>query len=970
MRSFVGTSISLLLFFVAGSLSAQHEYDVWYFGWGYGLDFRGGSTPIIQNNGPAIFQIEGSASICNRRTGAPLFYTDGITVWDRSDMPMPNGTGLLGHISSTQSALIVPIPCDTNRYYIFTADQQGYVWNAPVVNGINYSIVDMRLNGGLGDVTAKNIPLQNPASERLVAVAHTNGYDYWVITHSTAGQTFYAWHVDGAGVAGSPMTSLVGIDKGAAVGFALWTIGYLKASPNGQKLAMADQWNGTVELFDFNASTGVVTNGIIVRPEGPGFGGSQSYGISFSPDNSKLYYSSLGVLTQANLVPYNTASILASRTAITSTTLPTPSGILGAMQIGPDGKIYVLPDVPWIGVVNNPNAAGNACNYSESAMQVTNRGGWAGFPNNIDARASARIDTSGPTTICQGDSVVLSGDSGFVKYEWSTGETSRSIVVRTSGTYMVVMTDSRGCIRRAQMSVVVNPLPAPSITPQGPTRFCEGDSVLLQVDQSYRSYRWSNGVTGRVVAARTNGRYAVLVTDSNGCSATASIDVIVDSIPRPVITGGGIICFGDSTTLDAGSGYAGYRWSTGDSTEEIRLTGSGTYSVTVTNANGCSGRSPTVEVTMKGPIVPTLSPAGRIDLCQGDSVRLDATPGFARYQWSTGDTSSGIVVRTSNSYSVTVFDSDGCSGNSATTIVVVHPLPPKPTISGAADTLRSTPAVAWQWTYNHQPIAGGTREWIIGREPGLYTVRITDSNGCSAESDPYRILRFHALMLDTISLHVGEEGYLTMHIVPPIEKYEMLQGYRVVLGYRSSSLFFHDIISPDRTVAGERATIRHSAPNLVVVERDIASPSISGGDLFRIKLEGLSTGVPLNVVSIDSAALIGSDSIAIGGNGLVLLRGCDIARGFGFGTKVRIASVAPNPAGSATRVYYHAPEGIASSLVLVDLAGSDVIDWDLPEGSDGIAETELDIRSIPSGIYLLQIRSGNEYGSAPFVIIR
>lgn len=209
-----------------------------------------------------------------------------------------------------------------------------------------------------------------------------------------------------------------------------------------------------------------------------------------------------------------------------------------------------------------------------------------------------------------------------------------------------------------------------------------------------------------------------------------------------------------------------------------------------------------------------------------------------------------------------------------------------------------------------------------------------------------------------------------MQVVPPIENYEMLQGYRIVLGYNPTSLFLHDIISSDRVVAGERAVMKHTAVGVVVVERDAPSPNISGGDLFRIKLEGLSTGIPLNMVLIDSAAFVASDSIGIRGNGLVILSGCDITRGFGFGKKVRIESVAPNPAGTHAYVRYHIRRGISASLFLVDLAGRDLADWNLPVTAEESAQTEIDLRTVPSGIYLLQIRDGAEYGSVPIAIVR
>src|SRR5687767_3429861 len=111
---------------LAGTAQAQRENNIWLFGFQAGLDFNSG-VPVPITGKTAT--LEGSASIAHWRTGELLFYTDGDTIWDRTHRIMPNGGGLIGGLgTSSQAALIIPFPQDTNKYFVFTADQGGYQW--------------------------------------------------------------------------------------------------------------------------------------------------------------------------------------------------------------------------------------------------------------------------------------------------------------------------------------------------------------------------------------------------------------------------------------------------------------------------------------------------------------------------------------------------------------------------------------------------------------------------------------------------------------------------------------------------------------------------------------------------------------------------------------------------------------------------------------------------------------------------
>ncbi len=344
------------------------QASIWYFGEEAGLDFNTGSPYYLLNG--AMNKDEGCSSISDVN-GNLLFYTSGLKVWNRNHIQMPNGSGLAGHESSSQSALIVPKPGTNHLFYIFTTDAFFYA------NGLRYSVVDMTLQGGLGDVTQKNILLHTPSTEKITAVKHSNGTDIWVVTHPGNSDQFYAYPVTSAGV-GTPVISTAGIDHSAGgVGGTQNAIGCMKLSPDGTKLALAIYNAGMVELFSFNATTGVISNTISF----PGVYLSV-YGIEFSPDCSKLYFTSDSLLYQADLTSGNPQAIIASVIPVGSIPLgPFGSGYLGALQLGPDGKIYGTSFFSeYLFVVNIPNALGIECDFIPNGVYLGGRHCYAGLP--------------------------------------------------------------------------------------------------------------------------------------------------------------------------------------------------------------------------------------------------------------------------------------------------------------------------------------------------------------------------------------------------------------------------------------------------------------------------------------------------------------------------------------------------------------------------------------------------------------
>lgn len=453
---------------------AQGQANNWFFGSGAGLVFDNTTGTVTASNAAqlTINTNEGCSSISDPN-GNLLFYTDGRTVWNANHQIMPNGdyfggTGLLGDPSSTSSGLIVPKPDNPNQYYIFTVDEphhdnasvfpnqytgsysdgSGTVPNADdgYNNGFNYSLVDLTLNGGLGDVDAleKNVHLITydgsvesqdayKCSEKITAVEHADGNSYWVLTHFI--DTFYAFRVDASGVNATPVTSTLN-PVISTDGYRRNAIGYMKSSPDGTKIAVCHAQNGSVTgatanasgsfwLYDFDNATGTVSNGINLMPN------TQLYGTEFSADSKKLYASStnnnIARVTQFDLENNNNAVVVHSQS----------TGFISAMQLAPNGKIYIcsLANQNALDVIESPEEIGTLCNYNASGQALasgTNAN--LGLPPFIQSFLIATIHSE---NLCFGDTTQFSLEStdNIVSVLWDFGDGSTATALSPNHIY-------------------------------------------------------------------------------------------------------------------------------------------------------------------------------------------------------------------------------------------------------------------------------------------------------------------------------------------------------------------------------------------------------------------------------------------------------------------------------------------------------------------------------------------------------
>lgn len=474
----------LLLFFTLNAFS-QKEASNWYFGRFAGIRFLDDGSVVALSDGQ--MDTNEGCSVISDADGNLLFYTDGRNVWDRNHLKMPNGnydagTGLMGDPSSTQSGIIVPKKGDPNIYYIFTVDEPHHD-NATVYpaqfngiysdtglgvpetddgfnNGLNYSVVDLSLtgvNGSVGDVVTRNVHLvtYNPGitdevkykcSEKITAVKNNTGTGFWVVTQFV--DRFYSFFVDENGVNATPVVTQI-LPVVNTDGYRRNSIGYIKASPDGRKIAIAHNQrgsvaggstqNGTVYLYDFNNATGIVSNAVQISNN------TTAYGLEFSAKSKKLYVAydptptHSGGLHQYNL---ESANIPATDVFITGSTTGT------ALQLGPDSKIYMaVNNQSSLHIIHMPEEDGISCDFEPNGISLGNgRLSIFGLPPFITSLFSASIlaehtclgDTTQFTLSALGDFQTISWDFGDATP--ASAELAPTHVYANAGTYNVVAT--------------------------------------------------------------------------------------------------------------------------------------------------------------------------------------------------------------------------------------------------------------------------------------------------------------------------------------------------------------------------------------------------------------------------------------------------------------------------------------------------------------------------------------------------
>lgn len=416
----------LFLLLISSTIFSQGEANFWYFGKNAGINFNSGNPVPITGK---LNTNEGCSSFSDKN-GNLLFYSDGITVWDKNSNVMPNGKNLKGDPSSTQSAIIVPHPGKNNIYYLFTVGANNYDMDGNLISateGLQCYTIDMTANGGLGDVIGTPIDLSNGQNanwtEKITSVKGVNCNSYWVI--SLVNNTFVTYKIDSTGLITTPIISTVN-------NYSQDPRGYLKVSPSGKKLASATFGAyGNFLLYSFDDATGKINNDGLQLISNVAADG-HVYGVEFSPLSTKLYCSTYSSNTN-RLYQFDleSSNIIASKKLIHK-----QPGYRGALQLAPNGKIYATVPLDYntgtnyLDAINSPEKLGLNCDYQEKALDLGSKGyAMQGLPPFISSILLPIEITDGITTEnlnktvakrCLGESYKLASEniSGNVIYKW------------------------------------------------------------------------------------------------------------------------------------------------------------------------------------------------------------------------------------------------------------------------------------------------------------------------------------------------------------------------------------------------------------------------------------------------------------------------------------------------------------------------------------------------------------------------
>lgn len=327
-------------------------------------------------------------------------------------------------------------------------------------------------------------------------------------------------------------------------------------------------------------------------------------------------------------------------------------------------------------------------------------------------------------------SINVTSGNGPYTYAWSNGGSSSTISNLSAGTYSVTVTDIGNC--SASATVTINSTSSITLNPTVNHTTCGNNNGSVTVTASGGtmpfSYQWSNSGNSPTISNLIPGVYSVTVSDTNGCSATLSNQVNASTAAVVGINSSGTsVCAGDSLQLCASATYASYSWNTAQTGMCIYAAQGGAYSVTVTDASGCTGAD-TVNITILNP--PIVNIAGPLAYCAGNNVTITANGGVS-YLWSNAATTAAVTV-TQGSYTVTATDANGCTA-AASAVITENPAPTA-TISGSVTyctggntTLTATGGVSYLWSN-----AATTAAVTVTQ--GNYTVTVTDAASCTASA--------------------------------------------------------------------------------------------------------------------------------------------------------------------------------------------------------------------------------------------
>ncbi len=661
---FLCALFSLLFLLQAGSLYAQKEYNIWYFGKHAGIDFNTSPPSPLLNN--KLFSWEAASGICDAN-GNLLFYTNGDTVMNRLHQPMKNGilTPKYLIMSAVQGAIVVPVPGSCSKYFIFCSES---IENRSINGYLRYSVVDMNGDGGLGEVIVSQKRLLPKPDESMALTLHSNGYDYWVAAMNRTTGEFNAIKTINGNIDST-------IYRQSFQNLAVFS-SYMKFSPNSKIMyehnvpqAIAPSDSHYLNLFKFNNTTGKLQNHLRV-PIINSF--LWRHNAEFSPDSRFLYAiqsDPFGASYKFKIVQLDLSVWDSDSIAQSYKILYTGTPLLSGIQLAPDGKLYVFGrTLDKLSTIHFPNLKAPACDFQLNDFDLGGRSFHWGTPyyptcKIVNISGLFQPNLGNDTILCVGESLNLrvnQFDSLCNKrILWNTGAVSKDIVVDKAGTYWVKIYNGKDSVSDTinigfskKFKVYLGP----------DTGFCGKFNHLLNAEVHAKKYTWSTGDTTVSILIDKPDWYSVVIRDSLNCAAGDTILVEQLHAPKIQLAYDSITCRFTYLSTNAINGIS-YKWNNGDTGTSISVDKKGYYRVTA-STKFCSISTDTLVDTLP---ISTIDLGKDTTLCE-EELTLNCNSG-SQYLWSTGETTKSIKVNKKGTYWVTA-SAHGCKVSDTITINV------------------------------------------------------------------------------------------------------------------------------------------------------------------------------------------------------------------------------------------------------------------------------------------------------------
>jgi hypothetical protein len=753
-------SIAIILLFVTQISNAQKEGNNWYFGDCSALTFNSGKPVALKNS--TMFTRYGCATISSAN-GKLLLYTDGRQIYDSTHAQLP-GFSFKDAYLCTQSSLIVPWPDSTHLYYIFTP-------SAKPTDSIKYSVVNMKLRGGKGDVVSGKTEIKLPSlsAGKVNAIRHPNRRDYWVAAPIGNTDSIIVYLITPTGISKQTVKTKTGFNFAAGGAYADNNSGYFKFSPDGKKLCVVILGDSSV-LADFDGTSGKLSNiwGFNYK--------SGSMGVEFSAKSKYLYVGDLGRrLSQYDLTTKDRVSFNASRKTIDSAT----DYRWTCFQLARDGKIYITEVYNnKLHAINAPDSVGKKAGFQKNAVALYtlfNDGALhVGLPDMVqsffqkkyfDVRSNCSRDTTffKISNTYELDSAHWDfDDPGSGTNNYSTKTVNVFHNYKSPGTYRARLVSFHKIFSDTIYESVVINYPKPFLG--NDTIICTSDYISLNPLGNYQSYLWNTGVKSKSIFITKAGTYRIMVTDYDGCKTADTIYIQNSNVKADFNLSSTDACFrGNAFSLLESSKYTNgkrqnTKWFFSDSTfatdtfvsKSFSKLGQHSIKMIAKNELGCSD-SVTKNVSVH--------PQSKVDFEINKSIQcfnnhqfdfiLKPDTGKINYQWELGDfyinVNADILGKkytNDTTYLIKLIaTTDKNCKDTLTKQIEILPVPKANFRWGIACSKTATkfeytgtqPISKYFWNFNNEDTSTNAQPSILLTKAGnkKVTLKVTDNNGCT-----------------------------------------------------------------------------------------------------------------------------------------------------------------------------------------------------------------------------------------------